>query len=101
MNIVTLAEAKKHLNLDDYIVDDDDYITMLIDVATERVETHLDIKFDDVFNDLVDVPKSIKHGILLVVGEMYRHRELTTTESEINHTYSLDWLLANYKNYSY
>lgn len=98
-NIVTLEDAKKHLNVD--FDDDNGYISTLIEVATERIESHLDIKFDDVFDDTDSIPKSIKHAILLLIGELYKNRELTTENSVNELPFTINYLLTNYKNYSY
>lgn len=94
-NIVSLDEAKKHLNVG--FEEDDEYISTLICVASERIESHIDKKFEE-FNE---IPKSIKHAVLLLVGELYKNRELTSESSVNELPFTIDYLLTNYKNYSY
>lgn len=94
-NILSLNEAKKHLNVG--FEEDDEYISTLICVASERIESHIDKKFEE-FNE---IPKSIKHAVLLLVGELYKNRELTSESSVNELPFTIDYLLTNYKNYSY
>ena len=49
-NIVSLDEAKKHLNVG--FEEDDEYISTLICVASERIESHIDKKFEE-FNEIL------------------------------------------------
>lgn len=93
----SLAEVKKHLNIEQSFDEDDNYITALIDVAEERVLSHCDKAADDI--DVV--PPSMKHAVLLLVAEMYAHRELSTDRAVNALPISLDYLLANVKNYSF
>ena len=44
-NLITLAEAKKHLNVDDDFTDDDGYIALLIDAMTDKVESETESRF--------------------------------------------------------
>ena len=94
-NIVSLDEAKKHLNVG--FDDDNEYISTLIAVASERIESHIDRKFEE----FEVIPMSIKHAVLLLVGELYNNRELTTENSVNELPFTIDYLLTNYKNYSY
>ena len=94
-NIVSLDEAKKHLNVS--FDDDNEYISTLICVASERIESHIDKKFEE----FEVIPMSIKHAVLLLVGELYKNRELTTESSVNELPFTIDYLLTNYKNYSY
>lgn len=94
-NIISLDEAKKHLNVS--FDDDNEYISVLIAVASERIESHIDKKFEE----FEEIPMSIKHAVLLLVGELYKNRELTTESSVNELPFTINYLLTNYKNYSY
>lgn len=39
---LTLEQIKKHLNIDDYFKDDDEYLLFLEDVAEKTVQRHID-----------------------------------------------------------
>lgn len=74
---ITLEQAKKHLNIDDSFTDDDNYILQLIQVAEDAVEKNTDIALSD---QIVDgqLPSTIIHSILLLVGNLYNNREATS-----------------------
>lgn len=74
---VTLEQAKKHLNIDDSFKDDDNYILDLIKVSEDAVEKNTDIALSD---QIVDgqLPSTIIHSILLLVGNLYNNREATS-----------------------
>ena len=100
MNYLNLDILKKHLNVDSYFHEDDEYISSLGDVAEEMVATHLDNKLDIITADNDGhLPMPIKHAMLLLVGNLYQNREgiAFTTVNDIPHSY--DYLLAQYKNY--
>ena len=74
---VTLEQAKRHLNIDDSFTDDDNYILQLIQVAEDAVEKNTDIALSE---QIVDgqLPSTIIHSILLLVGNLYNNREATS-----------------------
>lgn len=74
---VTLEQAKKHLNIDNSFTDDDNYILQLIQVAEDAVEKNTDIALSE---QIVDgqLPSTIIHSILLLVGNLYNNREATS-----------------------
>lgn len=74
---VTLNEAKKHLNIDTDFVDDDLYIISLIQVAEDAVQKNTDIVLADQIEGGI-LPPSLKHSILLLVGNLYNNREATS-----------------------
>lgn len=80
MKAITLDEAKKHLNIDNSFTDDDNYIQQLITVATEAVLINADIASGNLGDG--EYP-SLRHAILLLVGNLYANRE-STTYSTIN-----------------
>lgn len=79
MKAVTLEEAKKHLNIESTFTEDDDYIQQLISVATEAVLINADC---GTLGDGDNNP-SLRHAILLLIGNLYANRE-STTYSTIN-----------------
>ena len=74
---VTLQQAKKHLNIDDSFMDDDNYILQLIQVAEDAVEKNSDIALTEQLEGGI-LPPSLTHSILLLVGNLYNNREATS-----------------------
>ncbi len=70
--IVTLEEAKQHLRVD--INDDDGYILTLIAAAEKFIQDATGKTFDST-NPLA------KTVVLLLVGDLYEKRELTTDKA--------------------
>lgn len=113
MYIVTLAEAKKHLNIESYFTEDDTYISSLIDVAFVSIKnrcnnnTWVDSsgvtignkEFADNSVDGTEIPISIKHAILLMVGNLYANREPVSFAGATVIPYTIEFLLAPYINY--
>lgn len=52
-SLVTLAQAKKQLHIESDFTEDDDYITELIEVATEQVEADINSDILDTENTLI------------------------------------------------
>jgi hypothetical protein len=113
MYIVTLAEAKKQLNIEPYFIDDDNYITSLIDVAFYSIKnrcnnlTWVDTSgvttgntdFADYTISGTTIPLPIKHAILLMVDNLYENRSPVTFSRAIEIPYHMDYLLMPYINY--
>lgn len=99
MAYVTLAQAKKHLNIDESFTDDDAYISTLIEVAVDSAEKHVDIEFKKEFGE-DSLPTPIYQAILLHIGTLYANRESVAEKamSKVEHTY--EYLLSLYKVYS-
>jgi len=99
---LTLTQAKQHLNLDVDFIDDDDYITSLMQVAEASVELHINQKLIDVVAVNGEVlPLPLMHAMLLMVGNLYANREIVsfsmkTLEIPFNYRYLLNF----YQNYS-
>ena len=75
---ITKAEAKHHLYVDDFYVDDDDFIIYLIKVAEDIVQKRIDKPLYKCITKDGDLEASVKHTILMVIGHLYNHREATT-----------------------
>ena len=99
---LTIEQAKKHLNLEAEFIEDDSYITSLIQVAEATVELHINQKLIVVAANNGDVmPLPLLHAMLLMIGNLYANREIVsfttkTLEIPFNYKYLLDF----YKNYS-
>jgi uncharacterized phiE125 gp8 family phage protein len=48
-----------------------------------------------------NVPQELKHAILLLVGHLYKHRELTETQSLSDVPWTVDQLITPYRNWSF
>lgn len=85
---MTLNEVKKHLNIDESFTEDDNYITDLIKVAEDAVAKNENIALNDMIED-GELPPSVKHSILLLIGNLYNNREATSysVPSEVPYAY--------------
>lgn len=73
MSILTLAEAKIHLRVDQST--EDTTIQIYIDAATEYVENFLNRQVPGMNESPQYIPSSIKSAALLIVGDLYENRE--------------------------
>lgn len=99
--LITVAEAKKHLNIDASFTDDDTYIASLISVAEQMILQHLDYKeYREIlaYLDVESVPAPIIHACKLLVGNMYMNRESVSNSVMTTIPQSYEYLLATYKN---
>lgn len=111
MYLVTLAEAKKHLNIESYFTDDDEYINSLIEVSYYSIKNRCNnwwwvdqsgstnTDFADFTITGSTIPLPIKHATLLMVGNLYSNREPVSFGSPMKIPYTIDFLLAPYINY--
>ena len=67
-----LSEVKSHLRVPH--TRDDSYIQLLTKAALESVENFIDRPFLDVFDELGDIPASLKAATLLMIDDMYSNR---------------------------
>lgn len=96
----TLAEIKKHLNIDSTFTDDDNYLMDLESVAELSVENHIDHDLSDLEDENHNLPFPLKHAILLFVGTMYANRESVTYGGAKEVPISYNYILDSYKDYS-
>lgn len=94
-----LELIKKHLVIDEFYKDDDDYLIYLADVAEKTVEKHIDTNLSDLANDRGDLPSPLLHAMLLFIGDMYASRESISFTSVSEVPFSYDYLLTLYKKY--
>ena len=99
---ITLDEAKKHLNVETDFIEDDMYITSLIDVAETKVAAELCMKVDDL-NTVGGgevIPPTLKQAILLTIGLYYGNREeVTSSQTHVLAQGALH-LIQLYRDYS-
>lgn len=98
MAYITLNEAKKHLNVDEDFIDDDNYITALIDMAEVVIANHI----HDTLADLEvvgELPLPLIHAIKLMISNFYENREpvaIGTIATKL--PFSFEYLLDSYTN---
>lgn len=71
--MLTVYDLKKHLNIDHN--EDDEYITDLISVAVDAVETYLNRPISEFEDERGNVKPAIRHACRLLVGTWYANRE--------------------------
>ena len=93
---LTVNEAKKHLNIDATFTDDDNYVSLLIDVAKQSVKNAIrSTSTDDVTATL-----PLKHACLLIVGNLYANREPVAYSTCVPIPYTFQYLIDPYIDYS-
>lgn len=103
MTYLTLAQIKKHLNIDDAFNGDDTYLSSLADVAEQILAQHIEQPLADVEVDGV-LPAPLRHAMLLLIGNLYLNRETMSFGSmqQVPISYGgsvYDYLVNNYINY--
>lgn len=96
--MITISEAKQHLNLDEEFTADDAYLESLISTAKEVVAHQINDNIDSLMVDGV-IPSAIKHSMLLLIGNWYMNREPIYFRITYALPYTLDLLLSVSKNY--
>jgi uncharacterized phage protein (predicted DNA packaging) len=74
MAYITLAEAKKHIQVESNFEDDDTYITSLVEAAEGTVERNICHSLADYVKEgKLEAP--LRQAVLLMVGHYYSNRE--------------------------
>ena len=95
-----IDRIKKHLNIDDYYKDDDNYLEYLYEVDEKVVEKHTDTNLKKIAEENGgELPPPILHAMLLFIGDMYKSRESISFGSVTSIPFSYDYILSPYKNY--
>lgn len=101
--IVSVADLKKHLNVDHS--EDDDYIAELENVAESSIETYLQRPLSDYteyFDDGTCVTKpAIRHAVRLLVGMWYANREPVAFAGATELPFTVNALLIPLKNFNH
>ena len=95
---LTLEQVKKHLRGDNGFKADDSYITDLITVAEDSVSRHLDIALEEL-DEGGNLPPSIIHAMLLMIGNLYANREPVTFGTVVKIPFTYEYLVGLYKKY--
>lgn len=78
---ITLSEAKKHLNLDEFFTDDDRYVLSLIEVAEDAVAGRINRPLASCVDPKTGyLFPSVSHAIKLLIGTYYSQREATAPQ---------------------
>lgn len=100
MKYLNLDIIKKHVKVDSWYHDDDTYLTQLGDVAEQMIAHHLDDKLDIIAADNDnELPMPIIQGMLLLVANLYMTREGIAFAQAHEIPYTMQYLLAPYKQY--
>ena len=99
---ITLPEAKRHLIIDEFFNDDDQYIIDLIKVAEDAVAKRINRPLYACLTIDGTLEPSVRQLILIMIGQLYNHREATTPlnvkEVPLSFEYLSD-LNKEYKNF--
>jgi uncharacterized phage protein (predicted DNA packaging) len=91
--MLSLGDVKQHLRIDLSDDSQDCVLQLYIDAAATHVENYCERKFGN------DAPAPVKAGALLLIGDLYEHRE-SVTQSSISEIPTMARLLAPYRDYS-
>jgi len=99
--IITLAQAKKHLNIDQEFTDDDEYIEELIEVCENVIEKDLHATLAEITLAEATIPALLKHACKILLSTYFENREAVTVGATITETpLSYKHLISKYKNYT-
>ena len=99
--IVTLSEAKKHLNIESTFLEDDEYVTSLILLSENLIEK--DIRKTIASIQLLEgsVPAVLKHASKMLIGNFYTNREdIIVGTQMVKVPLSYKYLVSKYKIYT-
>lgn len=99
MAYVDLDLAKQHLIVDKSFTDDDEYIKILIEAAEDTVSKDVCEKLKDLEDEEGKIPASLRHAILLQIGDYYEHRETISFGSTMREIPSYKRLISLSRNY--
>lgn len=100
MACITLAEAKRHLNVEDDFTEDDRYIEGLIDVAQEVVAQDICVPLEELEGKAGGVPAPLRQAMLLLIGNYYASRESVAFGVLVQDTKAYRHLIGRYRDYS-
>ena len=90
---------KKHLNIDEDFTEDDAYLYSLIQVAEQAVEMYIDKPLSEISDENGKIPDSLRHAMLLLIGNLYDNRESTITLNINEVPHAFQFLLDLYQKY--
>ena len=92
--ISTIEELKYNLNIEQEYTDEDAYLLSLLEVAEEAVFNFLDKKK----SSFGSMPASIRHAVIILASQWYENRTPIAFAASSHLPYSLEFLLAPYRN---
>lgn len=96
---ISLDLAKKHLNVEDTFVEDDEYILGLCSVAESAVEVHCNRSLEELAERNGGcLPSPLIQAMLLMIGDLYQEREPLGKKYSLPLSY--DYLINLYVNYN-
>lgn len=95
---LTLSEVKTHLLLDESYKSDDAYCISLIEAAESAVASHLNRPLKECLKN-GELEPSVKHAVLLLIGNWYANREAVTYGSAKPVPLAFEYLIALNKRY--
>lgn len=100
MTYLTLAEIKKHLNIDSQFTDDDTYLTSLATASEEVVAKYIDYPLSQLEDTNHKIPQALMFAMLLWIGTIYTVRESATNMNMSTVPHSLELLCDLYRDYT-
>ena len=99
--IITLSQAKKHLNIEDDRTDEDEYIMELIEVVESVIENDIKKTIVSVLDANGIAPTPLKQATKILIATFFENREATIVGLRMEKTpLSYEYLIAPYKKYT-
>ena len=98
MAYTTLVGLKKHLNIEEAFIEDDEYITSLIAVVELAIREFCgwaEAEYPD-----ASIPVTVKQAAKLLAGHLYGTRTIVSFAQGYEIPYSFKYLLGPYKTYT-
>ena len=97
MSILTIDEAKEHLNISLDFTDDDNYLQSLVDVSGELIEKDI----QRLLSSYTTTPSTLKHAAKILISTFYENREAVIVGVQAYEVpFSYKYLISNYKKYT-
>lgn len=100
MSYITLEEAKRHCNIEESYVNDDVYLTSLIEVAERVVSEDICVPLTKMEGEDGKIPAPLRHAALLLIGHYYNSREPVAFVTSKEVPLSYRHLIMLYRDYS-
>lgn len=100
----TVAELKKHLNIEADFTEDDNYLLELISVAEMAVSNYCNGGVEEASTVVIDdvtyvaLPKAVKQACLFLAANFYLNRQPIAFTNTTELPYTFQFLLYPYKN---
>lgn len=100
MRLLSLDQAKKHLNIDETFTDDDSYIEELVEMCNDLIESDIHDTIENIITVKGKLPIILIHAAKIMVATLYANREATIIGASINSVpLSYKYLISKYKKY--